>query len=127
MNTNKANIIIVVLVILIAIFGYLNLSVKTQLKEKKDEYVKFEESVKEIYLIKRLKKSAPAVLSSLSQIKTPMIRDRGSYKIYKFENLNINDLNRIIKRVQGAYLPIKKLEIKRDMTNHATVILEVAK
>jgi len=127
MSNNKANIILLILVIFIAIFGYLNLSVKDQLKEKKEEFLKFENSAKEIYLIKRLKKSSSSALSSLSQIKRPTVRDRGSYKIYKFENLNLSDLHRLIKRIQGAYLPIKKLEIKRDTTNHATVILEVAK
>jgi len=127
MNKNIANIILLSLVVLIAVFGYLNLSIKSEYKQKKEEYANFSKSAKEIYLIKRLKKSMPAVLSSLSSIKKPTIKDKAVSKVYIYENLNLNDLNRLLKRIQGAYLPIKKLEIKRDMTNHASVILEVAK
>ena len=127
MSKNVANIILVLLLSLVALFGYLNLTVKDKYKTKKIEYISFEKSAKEIYLIKRLKKGMPAVLSSLSSIKKPTIKDRATSKVYIFENLNLNDLNRLLKRIQGAYIPIKKLEIKRDMTNHAMVTMEVVK
>jgi hypothetical protein len=127
MSKNIANIILFSLIGLIAIFGWLNLSVKDEYKTKKESYVNFEKSAKEIYLVKRLKKGMPAILSSLSSIKKPTIKDRATSKIYIFENLNLNDLNRLIKRIQGSYIPIKKLEIKRDMTNHAMVTMEVVK
>ena len=127
MNKTKANIIVISLVALIAIFGYLNLSVKSELSAKKDEFLSFYQDSKKIYLLKRLKKGEKAILGSLKSIKNPIIKDRSTSKIYIFENLNLRDLNKLLKRIQGAYLPLKRIDIKRDMTNHATVTLEVAK
>jgi len=127
MNKSQANIIVLVLIAFIAVFGYLNLSVKDELSAKKEEFLEFDKSAKKIYLLKRLKKGQKAILRSLSSIKKPTVKDRGQYKVYMFENLNLRDLNKLLKRVQGAYLPLKKIEIKRDTTNHATVILEVLK
>jgi hypothetical protein len=127
MNKNIANITLVILLSLVALFGYLNLTVKDKYKSKKIEYIAFEKSAKKIYLIKKLKRSIPAILSTLSSIKKPTVKDRTTSKVYIFENLNLNDLHKLIKRVQGAYIPIKKLEIKRDTTNHAMVTLEVLK
>jgi len=127
MSKNKANIILLLLVSFIALMGYLNLSIKETYKTKRENYISFEKSAKEIYLLKRLKKGVPLVISSLTSIKRPSIKSKTTSKVYIFENLNLRDLNKLIKRIQGSYLPVKKLEIKRDTTNHAMVTLEVAK
>ena len=127
MSKNQANILLLSFLVLIAIFGYLNLSIKSEFKEKREKFITFEKSAKEIYLLKRLQKNQRAVISSLSSIKKPTVREKSNVKIYTFENLNLEKLQRLIKRIQGSFLPVKKLEIKNDMTNHATVILEVTK
>jgi hypothetical protein len=127
MNKNVANVVLIILLSLVALFGYLNFTVQSEYKTKKKSYINFEKSAKEIYLIKRLKKRMSATLSSLGSIKKPTIKDRATLKIYIFENLNLNDLNRLLKRIQGSYITIKKLEIKRDTTNHAMVTMDIVK
>ena len=127
MSRNQANIVLIVLVLFIMIVGYLNLSSQSSLKAKKQSFEKFQQSAKEIYLVKRLKKAKSSIISRLNAVKNPTIKDRGSYKVYTYNNLNINELNTLIKKIQGSFLPINKLEIKADATNHATIMMEVLK
>jgi len=127
MSRDKANLIVLVLVVFILVFGYLNLSVKSDFENKKDEFASFQKSAKEIYLLKRLQKNKKAILNSFSSVKKPVVTDKRSSTIYEYNNLNIDALQSLLKRIQGSFLPIKKLEIKADTTNHATVVLEVAK
>ena len=127
MSKREFYIVLVVLGFLIVVFGYLNFSIKNDFKIKRDEYLNFEQNSYQIFQIKRMQKKVKATINSLKNIKQPKISKRTNSTVYSFENLNLNDLNLLLKKIKGSFLPIKKLEIKRDTTNHATIILEVAR
>ncbi len=127
MNKKELNIILAVLGVLIVILGYLNLSVKSEYKEKKAKYLEFEKSSYEIFQIKRMQKKSKNIIKTLIAIKQPKVSKRGNRIIYQFENLNLGDLNQLLKKIKGSFVPIKSLEIKRDTTNHAMIVLEIVK
>ncbi len=127
MSKRELYIILGVLGFLAVVFGYLNLSIKSDFKEKKEEFLKFEKNSYQIFQIKRMQKRVYENINRLKSIKQPKISKKVNSTLYTFENLNLNDLNLLLKKIKGSFLPIKKLEIKRDTTNHATILLEVAR
>ncbi len=127
MNKNQTNITLIVLAFLVLVLGYLNLSIKSEYKDKKRDYLKFEKSSYEIFQIKKMKKNSKNTLTQLKSIKQPTITKRTNSTVYLFDNLNSSDLTAILKKIKGSFLKIKNLEIKRDTTNHAMVSLEVTK
>lgn len=127
MSKRELYIILGVLGFLAVVFGYLNLSIKSDFKEKKEEFLKFEKNSYQIFQIKRMQKRVYENINRLKSIKQPKISKKLNSTLYTFENLNLNDLNLLLKKIKGSFLPIKKLEIKRDTTNHATILLEVAR
>ena len=127
MSKRELYIILGVLGFLAVVFGYLNLSIKSDFKDKKEEFLKFEKNSYQIFQIKRMQKRVYENINRLKSIKQPKISKKVNSTLYTFENLNINDLNLLLKKIKGSFLPIKKLEIKRDTTNHATILLEVAR
>ena len=127
MKNQYLKIAIFSLAFMIVIMSYLNLSIKSEYKTSKENFLTFEKSAKEIYNIKRMKKKTKYYLTQLQRIQRPSITSRTKSIIYTFENLNQNSLNSLLKKIKGSYIPIKHLEIKRDATNHATIILEIYK
>ena len=127
MNKRELNIILALLGVLIVILGYLNLTIKSEYKEKKANYLEFEKSSYEIFQIKKMQKKSKNLITTLSSIKQPKVTNRSNSTIYVFDNLNINDLNQLLKKIKGSFLPIKNLEIKKDTTNHAMIALEIVK
>ena len=127
MNKRELNIILSIVGVLVVILGYLNLTIKSEYKDKKAEFLEFEKSSYEIFQIKRMQKKSKNLINTLSSIKQPKVTSRSNSTIYLFDNLNINDLNQLLKKIKGSFLPIKNLEIKRDTTNHAMIALEIAK
>ena len=127
MNKKEFNIVLAVLGFLVVVLGYLNLTIKSEYKEKKANYLEFEKSSYEIFQIKKMQKKSKNLISTLSSIKQPKVTNRSNSTIYVFDNLNTNDLNQLLKKIKGSFLPIKNLEIKRDTTNHAMIALEIVK
>ena len=128
MNKNQINIIFTVLIGIILILGLLNFGVKSDYQKKQADFISFEKTAKEIAKLKKMKKRSSSSLSSLKSIKSPTKEfSKTDSIVLNFEKLTLSDLNRLIKKIQGSYLQIKKLEIKDDSTNHATLILEIVK
>lgn len=127
MTKKQLNIIIILLGILILVFGYLNLRLVSTYQQKKESYIDFQKSSYEIFQIKRMRKRAKNTLKKLILIKKPKITKRINSTIYIFDNLNENELQRLLKKIKGSFLHIKTLEIKRDTTNHAMIAVEVLK
>ena len=127
MNKNQTNIILIILFVLTLIFGYLNLSIKSEYKEKKSSFISFENTSYAIFQIKKMQKKSKNIIKELSSIKQPSITKRTNSTIYLFDNLNSNTLNVLLKKIKGSFLNIKTLEIKRDTTNHAMISLEVSR
>ena len=125
MNKDHTNIILIVLALLVVILGYLNLSIKSEYKDKKRDYLKFEKSSYEIFQVKKMQKKSKNIIEQLKNIKQPKITKRSNSTVYIFDNLNSNDLTTLLKKIKGSFLKIKNLEIKRDTTNHAMIALEV--
>lgn len=128
MNKNQINIIFAVAIGIILILGLLNFGIKADYQSKQSEFIAFEKSAKEIAKLKKMKKRVSSQLQDLKSIKAPTKEfAKPDSLVLNFENLNLADLNRLLKKIQGSYLQVRKLEIKNDSTNHATLILEIAK
>jgi len=127
MNKNQINIILLILIALTLIFGYLNLSIKSEYKEKKSNYINFENSSYAIFQIKKMQKRSKNIINELKRIKQPSITKRVNSTVYLFDNLNSSTLNALLRKIKGSFLNIKTLEIKRDTTNHAMISLEVGR
>ena len=123
----STHITLLIIVVIIFIMGYLNLNIKDEYKASRENFISFQKSAKEIYSIKRMKKDKMRVIAKLKRIKNPKVREKSLSTIYTFENLNLYQLNRLLKKIKGSYLIVKHLRIERDATNHATVIVEVEK
>ena len=127
MNQKQLNLILFLLVITVLVAGYFNLTIKKEYKKESKAFFAFKQEVNQIYEIKKLKQKIPHTLKTLFYIKNPKIIDKGNYKLYIFENLNLPKLNKLLRKILNSYLPINNLEIKSDATNRATVSFEVKK
>jgi len=128
MNKNQITIIFASLIAIVLILGLLNFGIKSDYQKKQSDFIAYEKSAKEIAKLKKMKKRSSLELESLKSIKAPTKEfAKGDVVVLNFENLNLLDLNRLIKKIQGSYLEIRRFEVKNDSTNHATLILEIVK
>ena len=125
MSKKELNIILGILLFLVLLFIYIDSNTEKKYNILRDEVPLFEQKVHKIYELKQMEKNSRSILSQLTRIKQPNISKRGNILIYEFKNLNVDNLNSLVRKIKGSFLQIKKLKIEQDSTNHADLILEI--
>jgi len=129
---SKRDSIIFIAVALMLIFGlYLaKKSAKNSYQNEIENLSKFEVEAKSLARLKSTigDDKDKRVILSLNRIKAPSkdIKKSDSH-IYLYENLSLNTLSSMLRKIQNSTLIIKKLEIKRESDNSANLRLEIGK
>ena len=129
---SKRDSIIFTAVALMLIFGvYIaKKSAKKSYQDEIDNLSKFEVEARSLARLKSTigDEKEKRVILSLNRIKAPS-KDikKGDGHLYLYENLSLNTLSAMLRKIQNSTLIIKKLEIQRVSDNSANLRLEIGK
>jgi competence protein ComGC len=130
---SQKNIILfaIVSVLLLLLVHNLKQNAKEAFLMQKGQLVTFEKEAKEIGQLKRRfsdKQANMRTLNTLKRISKPSKEfDKGKKKVLEFDQLTVQKLNALLRKIENSSLKIKRLSVDRIDDLHAKVRLEIAK
>ena len=121
-----------VLSVMILLFTYIKKEdAKQSYITQKEELLVFEKEAKELGVLTQKYKNKRAIqrlVSSLIKIKAPA-KDfkKSDVRVLEFDSLDLQTLNRLIKKIQNSTLDIRKLDIVRESESVAKIKVEFKK